>query len=97
MQRISKLPKKVETEGELDIWFGDRVAEVHKHIASWRCREIKVDQLHHWPGASNLTDITTKGRGVAQDVQAGGVWQDGPPAGWASCRMVLRQDGPPAG
>ena len=34
-----------------------------------------------------------KGQGVVQDVQAGGVWQDGPPARWISGRMGLQQDG----
>ena len=77
LKGLSELPKKImmfgdsegtisamETEGELNIWFGNRVAEVHEHIASWKCREIEVDQLYHWPGASNPADIATKGQGV---------------------------------
>ena len=88
---ISKLPKKImlfgdseytvsamETELELNIWFGNKVAEVRKHMARWKSLGIEVDRLYHWPGASNLTDIATKERGVVQDMQADGVWQKGP-------------------
>ena len=73
LQGISELPTRImlfgdsertisamETAGELDV--GNRVAEVHEHVASWRRRGIEVDQLHHWPGERNPASITTEGR-----------------------------------
>ena len=38
-----------------------------------------MDQLHHWPEGSNPASITAEGRGDVQDVQAGGIWLEGPP------------------
>ena len=65
-------------DGQLDIWFGNRVAEVLEHMEAWRKMGIEVDELHHWPGASNIADIATKGKAVLDDVGPESEWQNGP-------------------
>ena len=65
-------------DGQLDIWFGNRVAEVLDHMEAWRKMGIEVDELHHWPGLRNVADIATKGRAVLADVGPDSEWQNGP-------------------
>ena len=43
----------------LDIWFSNRVAEVQDRMESWRRKGIKVNDLYHWPGVSNVANLTT--------------------------------------
>ena len=62
----------------LQVWFSNRVAEVIDHMESWRRENILVDQLHHWPGGRNIADISTKGKGVLEDVDEESEWQLGP-------------------
>merc|ERR1711867_100357 len=62
----------------LGIWFSNRVAEVQDRMESWKRKEIKVHDLYHWPGVSNLADLATKGCAVYCDVKEGSVWQQGP-------------------
>ena len=62
----------------LDIWFSNRVAEVQDRMESWKRKEIKVHDLYHWPGFSNVADLATKGHAVYCDVKEGSVWQQGP-------------------
>ena len=75
----SKLPKGIllfgdsehtmsamDTEIELNLLFNIRVAEVREHMTSWRSLGIEVDQLHHWSGASNLTNIAGKGEELSR-------------------------------
>merc|ERR1711951_288074 len=62
----------------LGIWFSNRVAEVQDRMESWRKKDIKVHDLYHWPGVSNIADLATKGRAVYKDVKEGSVWQQGP-------------------
>ena len=65
-------------DGQLDIWFGNRVAEVLDHMEAWRKMGIQVDELHHWPGLRNVADIATKGRAVLADIGPESEWQNGP-------------------
>ena len=62
----------------LDIWFSNRVAEVQDRMESWKRKEIKVHDLYHWPGVSNIVDLATKGHAVHSDVKEDSVWQQGP-------------------
>ena len=62
----------------LQVWFSNRVAEVIDHMESWKRENILVDQLHHWPGGRNIADISTKGKGVLEDVDEESEWQLGP-------------------
>merc|ERR1711867_62877 len=62
----------------LDIWFYNRVAEVQDRMESWKRRDVKVHDLYHWPGVSNVVDLATKGRAVQNDIKEGSVWQQGP-------------------
>ena len=62
----------------LDVWFSNRVAEVQDRMESWRRKDMKVNDLYHWPGVSNVADLATKGRAVYCDVKEGSVWQQGP-------------------
>merc|ERR1711867_396187 len=62
----------------LDIWFYNRVAEVLDRMESWKRRNVKVHDLYHWPGVSNVADLATKGRAVHSDIKEGSVWQQGP-------------------
>ena len=62
----------------LDIWFANRVAEVQDRMESWKRKGIKVNDLYHWPGVTNVADLATKGRAKNLDVAEGSVWQDGP-------------------
>ena len=39
---------------------------------------IKVSNLYHWPGETNVADLATKGCAEGRDVIKGSVWQDGP-------------------
>merc|ERR1711973_573540 len=55
----------------LDIWFSNRVAEVQDRMESWKRKSIKVNPLYHWPGESNIADLSTKGRAEARDVIQG--------------------------
>ena len=64
----------------LDTWFGNRVAEVLEHIETWRRMGILVNSLEHWPGDTNIADLTTKGRATLQDVDKASEWQLGPKA-----------------
>ena len=48
----------------LDIWFSNRVAEVQDRMESWKRRNVKVHDLYHWPGVSNVADLATKDRAV---------------------------------
>ena len=65
-------------DGQLDIWFANRVAEVLEHMEAWRKMGIQVDELHHWPGSKNIADLATKGKAELADVEVGSEWQDGP-------------------
>ena len=65
-------------DGQLDIWFGNRVAEVLDHMEAWRKLDIEVDELHHWPGPRNIADIATKGKAALEDVGPDSEWQNGP-------------------
>merc|ERR1711867_341414 len=47
-------------------------------MESRRRRGIKVNDLYHWLGVSNVTDLATKGRAGYCDVVEGSVWQEGP-------------------
>ena len=62
----------------LDAWFSNRVAEVQDRMESWNRKGIKVNDLYHWPGESNVADLGTKGRAEGRDVVQGSHWQDGP-------------------
>merc|ERR1712219_59464 len=62
----------------LDVWFSNRVAEVQDRMESWKRKDIKVHDLYHWPGVSNVADLATKGRVVYSDIKEGSVWQPGP-------------------
>ena len=62
----------------LDVWFSNRVAEVQDRMESWRRKGIKVNDLYHWPGVSNVADLATKRRAVHRDVVEGSVLQEGP-------------------
>ena len=37
----------------LEVWFGNRVAEILDHMEDWRKQGIEVDELNHWPGEKN--------------------------------------------
>ena len=50
----------------LDVWFGNRGAEILDHMASWRRKGVVVDDLHHWPGETNPADIATKGKATVE-------------------------------
>jgi len=52
----------------LDIWFGNRVAEVLEHQEAWRKMGIEVDPLEHWPTETNIADLTTKGKAGLRDM-----------------------------
>ena len=62
----------------LDTWFGNRVAEVHDRMGDWKEQQIKVDELHHWPGPKNIADIATKGKATLNDVGPDSEWLNGP-------------------
>ena len=62
----------------LDVWFSNRVAEVQDRMESWKRKNIKVNDLYHWPGVTNVVDLVTKGCAVYSDVKEGSVWQEGP-------------------
>ena len=62
----------------LDIWFSNRVAEVQDRMESWKRQGIKVNNLYHWPGETNVADLGTKGRAEGRDLIQGSDWQDGP-------------------
>ena len=64
----------------LDTWFGNRVAEVLEHQEAWRRMGIEVDPLEHWPGETNMADLTTKGRAGLRDVDKVSDGQLGPRA-----------------
>ena len=62
----------------LDVWFANRAAEVQDRMESWKRKGIKVNDLYHWPGESNIADLGTKGRAEGRDIIQGSEWQDGP-------------------
>ena len=76
MPGFSRLPSRVSLFGDsqctisavecdqklLEVWFGNRVAEIHDHMQSWRGLNVLVDELHHWPGESNIPDLPTRGK-----------------------------------
>ena len=51
----------------LEVWFGNRVAEILDHMEDWRTQGIEVDELNHWPGEKNPADIATKGKATVDD------------------------------
>ena len=83
-------------EHRLNMWFGNRVAEVEEHMNGWKEQEITVDKLHHWPGVRNIADIATKGKAELKDVIGGSEWQEGPweirfpRANWPATRTFKR-------
>ena len=62
----------------LQVWFSNRVAEVNDHMDAWRRKGIEVEELHHWPGLSNVADLATKGKASLGDIGPGTSWQEGP-------------------
>ena len=58
---------------------------------------MKVNDLFHWPGESNIADLGTKGRADGRDVSQGSEWQDGPVQtrypveGWPISRDFVRE------
>ena len=60
---FSKLPSRISLFGDsqctisavecdqriLQVWFGNRVAEIRDHMQSWRGKKVQVDELHHCP------------------------------------------------
>ena len=62
----------------LDIWLSNRVAEAQDRMESWKRKNIKVSNLYHWPGETNVADLATKGCAEGHDVIQGSDWQDGP-------------------
>ena len=61
----------------LEVWFGNRVAEVLEHLDACKKLGIDVDQLHHWPGKRNVADIATKGKTTVEDISEVSEWQLG--------------------
>merc|ERR1711888_553346 len=81
----------------LDMWFANRAAEVQDRMETWRRKGMKVNDLFHWPGESNIADLGTKGRAEGRDVSQGSEWQDGPVQtrypveGWPISRDFVRE------
>ena len=91
----------------LDVWFSNRVAEVQDRMESWRRKDIKVNDLYHWPGVSNVADLATKGCAVYCDVKEGSVgnkapgrintqWRNGQSAGTLSGPFLRKRKEPPS-
>ena len=78
-------------------WFSNRVAEVQDRMESWNRKGIKVRDLYHWPGASNIADLPTKGQAEVRDVVEGSEWQNGlketrfPEVQWPISRNFVRK------
>ena len=81
----------------LEVWFGNRVAEIRDHMTSWRSSKIQVDELHHWPGESNIADLPTRGKASYHEIGPTTEWQLGPSITrqprnlWPASRQFRRQ------
>ena len=66
-------------------------------MQSWRGRNIQVDELHHWPGESNIVDLPTRGKATHQEIGPSSEWQMGPSITrqprslWPASRQFRRQ------
>ena len=90
----------METEGEFDLWFDNRVADVCKYTTGWRCHGLKVSWPggvvswrsrsleESWPGTSKLAVIATKVRRVVQDMKVGDS------ASWLCKLSILQAEDP---
>ena len=55
-------------------FFSSRCAEVLEHFALWS-EDTEVLPIQYVPTDLNISDIATKGKAVAADIQLGSVWQ----------------------
>ena len=67
------------TDKVLDIWVGNRVDEICEAFGYWQEAGVKVNDIEHWPGVSNIADLCTRGDARKEDVLPGSPWQAGPP------------------
>ena len=108
---FGKLPNRISLFGDsqctisaadsdqkiLEIWFGNRVAEIRVHMQSWQGQHIIVDKLHHWPRESNIADFPTRGKAIFNEVGPDSEWQPGPAITrrprnqWPASRRFTRQ------
>ena len=108
---FNKLPSRISLFGDskctisavkceqkiLEVWFGNRVAEIRDHMTSWRSSRVQVDELHHWPGESNPADLPTRGKANYHEIGPLPAWQQGPPILsqprnlWPASRDFVRQ------
>ena len=66
------------TDKVLDIWVGNRVDEICEAFGQWQDAGVKVHDIEHWPGATNIADLCTRGDAKKEDVLPGSPWQRGP-------------------
>ena len=62
----------------LEVWFGNRVAEILEQMEAWQQQGAEVDEQYHWPDDRNPADIATKGKATVDDVSETSDWQLGP-------------------
>ena len=108
---FSKMPNRISLFGDsqctisavecnqkiLEVWFGNRVAEIRDHMQSWRGQKVQVDELHRWPGDANIADLPTRGKATYPEIEPSSEWQLGPTITrqprslWPALRLIRRQ------